>query len=78
MTSLVPTHDLLTTRRSIAAWLVRLRSELELSQKVVANAAGVTRGAISRWERGITGPTLVQAERIRVFERNLRRARGLR
>lgn len=62
----------------MAAWLKNMRRVLRLSQSKAATAAGVTRNTFSSWERGLTVPTLSQLERLQVFEKNQRRAKGLR
>jgi DNA-binding XRE family transcriptional regulator len=77
MTSLLQTHDEQRLAIDVAAWLVKMRERLDVGQKQIAKAAGVTRNTVSSWERARTVPTLVQIERIKVFEKNYKRAKGL-
>jgi DNA-binding transcriptional regulator YiaG len=77
MTSLLQTHDEHRLAIDVAAWLVKMRKGLDLGQKQIAKAAGVTRNTVSSWERARTVPTLVQIERIKVFEKNHKRAKGM-
>lgn len=65
-------------RRSTAVWLKRLRKDLDVSQSRVAKVAGVHRNTVGKWEAGETEPTLSQFEQLRIFEKNLRRAKGMR
>lgn len=78
MTSLLQTVDEQRVAIDIAAWLRKMRLELGLTQSKVAMAADVTRNTLSSWERARTVPTLCQVERLRTFEKNQRRAKGLR
>lgn len=78
MTSLLQTHDEQRVAIDIATWLRKMREALGLTQSKAARAAGVTRNTFASWERAKTVPTLCQIERLRVFEKNQRRAKGMR
>ena len=78
MTSLLQAVDQERVALQTAAWLKKLREELEVSQVRMARAAGVTRNTYSSWERGRTVPMLFQVERLKAFEKNHRRGKGLR
>ena len=43
---------------------IRTRDRLDLTQRQMAEACGVSEGTVSRWERGIKDPTISQAKRI--------------
>jgi DNA-binding transcriptional regulator YiaG len=78
VTGLLHAIEQRTSVRDIAAWLRRMRRELRISQSKAAAAANVTRNTFSSWERARTVPTVTQIEQLRIFEKNLRRAKGLR
>lgn len=78
MTSLLQTVGQERVALRTAAWLKELRRQLGLSQKKLGEAARVHRNTVSSWERAKSVPTLSQVEDIKLFEKNLRRAKGLR
>jgi DNA-binding XRE family transcriptional regulator len=51
-------------RFSIAAQLLRLRLDHDLTQSRLAEVTGIAQGDISRYERGIGNPTVDQLERL--------------
>jgi DNA-binding XRE family transcriptional regulator len=78
MTSLLQTVDQERVALRTAAWLKDLRRRLNLSQAKAAKAAGVTRNTFASWEHGRTAPMLFHIERLKLLEKNEKRARGLR
>jgi DNA-binding transcriptional regulator YiaG len=78
MTSLLQTHDEERLAGRTSVWLKEMRKTLRLEQADLARAAGVHRNTVSRWERALSVPTVLQVDRLKIFEKNQRRARGLR
>jgi DNA-binding transcriptional regulator YiaG len=78
VTSLLQTVDEERLAGKTSAWLKGMRQILQLKQDDLARAAGVHRNTVSSWERALTVPTVLQVDRLRVFEKNQKRAKGLR
>ncbi len=51
-------------RRALGQRLESLREQAKLSQNALACALGVDRGTVSRWERGVTLPSLERLLRL--------------
>lgn len=51
-------------RFAIAAQLLKLRMDHELTQMQLSEATGIAQGDISKYERGVGNPTVEQLERL--------------
>jgi len=78
VTTLLQTVDEAKLARRISVWLKGMRDLLSVRQVDLAHAAGVHRNTVSRWERELGVPTVLQIDRLKLYEKNQKRAKGLR